>query len=105
LRNKQQVKKVAAEINALVPVGETLYVVDPDYQPVLFYVKAPLNYATEITKLPANTHYFLVQTENEQEAITTQKWSPRSVHQLARIKDFHKREMVLFEVGPPLKGR
>ncbi|HEY2627333.1 MAG TPA: glycosyltransferase family 39 protein [Candidatus Udaeobacter sp.] len=105
LRNRQQVKKAAAEINALVPVGETLYVVDPDYQPVLFYVKAPLNYATEITKLPANTHYFLVRTENVQEAITTQKWAPRSVHQLARIKDLHKREMVLFEVSPPLKGR
>jgi 4-amino-4-deoxy-L-arabinose transferase-like glycosyltransferase len=105
LRNKQQVKKAAAEINALVPVGETLYVVDPDYQPLLFYMKAPLNYVTEITKLPANTHYFLVRPENEQEAITTQKWAPRCVHQLARIKDLHKREMVLFEVSPPLKGR
>ena len=62
LRNKQQVKKAAAELNALMPVGERLYVVDPDYQPVLFYVKAPLNYATEMTKLPANTHYFLVKT-------------------------------------------
>ncbi len=105
LRNRQQVEKVAAEINAIVPVSETLYAVNPDYQPVFFYVKAPLNYATEITKLPANTHYFLVRTENEQEAITTQKWAPRWAHQLARIKDFHKREMVLFEVGPPLKGR
>ena len=105
LRNRQQVKNAAAEINAIVPASETLYAVNPDYQPVFFYVKAPLNYATEITKLPANTHYFLVRTENEQEAITTQKWAPRWAHQLARIKDSHKREMVLFEVGPPLKGR
>jgi hypothetical protein len=37
--------------------------VNPDYRPVFFYVKAPLNYAAEITKLPANTHYFLVRTE------------------------------------------
>jgi 4-amino-4-deoxy-L-arabinose transferase-like glycosyltransferase len=105
LRNRQQVKKAAAEINAIVPATETLYAVNPDYQPVLFYVKAPLNYATEITKLPANTHYFLARTENEQEAITTQKWAPRWTHQLVRIKDLNKREMVLFEVGPPLKGR
>src|SRR5438477_10622213 len=34
LRNKQQVKKAAAELNALMPVGERLYVVDPDYQPI-----------------------------------------------------------------------
>jgi 4-amino-4-deoxy-L-arabinose transferase-like glycosyltransferase len=105
LRNRQQVKNAAAEINAIVPASETLYAVNPDYQPVFFYVKAPLNYASEITKLPTNTHYFLVRTENEQEAITTQKWAPRWAHQLARIKDFHKREMVLFEVGPPLKDR
>jgi len=100
LRNRQQVKKAAAEINAIVPASETLYAVNPDYQPVFFYVKAPLSYTTEITKLPANTHYFLVRTENEQEAITTQKWTPRWAHQLARINDFHKREMILFEVGP-----
>lgn len=105
LRNRQQVKKAAAEINAAVPASETLYAVHPDYQPVFFYVKAPLNYATEIAKLPANTHYFLVRIENEQEAITTQKWAPRLAHQLARINDFHKRDMILFEVGPPLKGR
>jgi hypothetical protein len=100
LRNRQQVKKTAAEINALVPVGETLYAVDPDYQPVLFYVKAPLNYATEIMKLPPDAHYFLVETESEQEAATTQRWAPRRTHRLARIMDYRKRGMILFEVGP-----
>jgi 4-amino-4-deoxy-L-arabinose transferase-like glycosyltransferase len=100
LRNKQHVKKAAAEINALVPVGETLYAVDLDYQPVLFYIKAPLNYATEMTKLPANTHYFLVKAESEYEATTTQQWAPKRTHQLLRITDYRKRGMVLFEVRP-----
>ena len=100
LRNKQQVKKAAAELNALVPVGETLYVVDPDYQPILFYIKAPLNYATEMTKLPANTHYFLVKTESEYEATTTQQWAPKRAHPLLRTMDYRKRGMVLFEVRP-----
>ena len=36
LRNRQQVKKAAAEINALVAPNETLYAVNPDYQPSLF---------------------------------------------------------------------
>jgi len=100
LRNKQQVKKAAAELNALMPVRETLYVVDPDYQPILFYIKAPLNYATEMTKLPPNTHYFLVKTESEYEATTTQQWAPKRTHQLLRILDYRKRGMVLFEVRP-----
>src|SRR4029453_6310834 len=63
LRNKQQVKKAAAEINALVPAGETLYAVDPDYQPVLFYLKAPVNYGTGMMKLPRATNFFLVDRE------------------------------------------
>jgi hypothetical protein len=100
LRNRQQVKKAAAEINALVPAGETLYAVDPDYQPVLFYVNAPVNYATEMMKLPSDTHYFLVETESEQEATTTQQWAPRRTHRLTRIMDYRKRGMILFEVGP-----
>jgi len=105
LKNRQQVKKVAAEINAIVPVSETLYAVDPDYQPLFFYVKAPLGYVRRIANLPTDTHFFLVRTELEKEAAGAQKWAPRSTHQLARIKDSRKREMVLFEVGPPRKGR
>ncbi len=100
LRNRQQVKKAAAEINAIVPAGETLYAVNPDYQPVFFYVKAPLGYVSRIANLPTDTHFFLVRTEIEEEAARVQKWAPRSTHRLARIKDYRKREMILFEVGP-----
>ena len=50
LRNRQQVKKAAAEINALVPPNETLYAVDPEYQPVFFYVKAPLEYVSYVQR-------------------------------------------------------
>jgi 4-amino-4-deoxy-L-arabinose transferase-like glycosyltransferase len=100
LKNRQQIKKAAAEINALVPAAETLYAVDPDYQPLFFYVRAPLEYVSHITNLPADTHYFLVRTQIEEKAASTQKWAPRPTHQLARITDYRKREMILFEVGP-----
>ena len=100
LKNRQQVKRVAAEINAIVPVSETLYAVDPDYQPLFFYVKAPLEYVSSIANLPTDTHFFLVRTELEKEAAGAQKWAPRSTHQLAHIKDSRKREMILFEVEP-----
>jgi len=100
LRNRQQIKKAAAEINTLVPASETLYAVDPDYQPVFFYLKAPLEYVSHIRDLPPNAHYFLAETDNEAEAAATQKWAPRHAHELARIQDYRKREMLLFEVGP-----
>jgi 4-amino-4-deoxy-L-arabinose transferase-like glycosyltransferase len=100
LRNRQQVKKAAAEINALVPRNETLYAVDPEYQPVFFYVKAPLEYVSYVQELPAHAHYFLVQSDKETEATTTPRWAPRRAHLRARVRDYRKRELLLFEVGP-----
>jgi 4-amino-4-deoxy-L-arabinose transferase-like glycosyltransferase len=100
LRNRQQVKKAAAEINALVPPSETLYAVDPEYQPVFFYVKAPLEYVSRVQDLPADARYFLVQGDKEAEATTIPRWRPRRAHLRARVRDYRKRELVLFEVGP-----
>src|SRR5438045_7815232 len=59
LRNRQQVKKAAAEINSVVSPNETLYAVDPEYQPVFFYVKAPLGYVSDFQELPAASNYFI----------------------------------------------
>ena len=100
LKNRQQVKKAAAEINALVPANETLYAVNPDYQPVFFYVKPPVKYVSDISKLPADARYFLVRTKNETEATTTSKWAPLQARPVARVRDYSKREMVLFKVAP-----
>jgi 4-amino-4-deoxy-L-arabinose transferase-like glycosyltransferase len=100
LRNRQQVKKAAAEINSLVPPNQTLYAVDPEYQPVFFYVKAPLEYVSYIQELPADAHYFLVQSDKEAEATTTVRWASRRAHLRARLRDYRKRELLLFEVGP-----
>jgi 4-amino-4-deoxy-L-arabinose transferase-like glycosyltransferase len=100
LRNRQQVKIAAAEINALVPPNETLYAVNPDYQPVFFYVKAPVQYVSQVKNLPPNVRYFLVRNKNETEALTASAWAPLRPRQIARVRDYSKREMVLFKVAP-----
>jgi 4-amino-4-deoxy-L-arabinose transferase-like glycosyltransferase len=100
LKNRQQVKKAAAAINALVPANETLYAVNPDYQPVFFYVKRPVRYVSYIKNLPVDTRYFLVRTENEAAAASTPKWAPLRAQPLARVRDYSKRELILFKVGP-----
>jgi len=96
LRSRQQVKKAAAEINALVPSNETLYAVDPEYQPVFFYVTAPLEYVSRVQDLPADARYFVIR--GNKEAIVTTA-SPRA-HLRARVQDYRKRELILFEVVP-----
>jgi 4-amino-4-deoxy-L-arabinose transferase-like glycosyltransferase len=100
LRDRQQVKKAAAEINTLVSPNETLYAVNPDYQPVFFYVKAPVQYVSHVKNLPPNVRYFLVRNKNEAEALAAQDWAPLRARAIARVRDYSKREMVLFKVGP-----
>jgi 4-amino-4-deoxy-L-arabinose transferase-like glycosyltransferase len=100
LKNRQQVKRAAAEINAVVSPNETLYAVNPDYQPVFFYINAPLNYVSDIKELPADTHYFVVRTENEAEATRAPNWSPMRAHLVTRVRDYSKRELILFKVAP-----
>jgi 4-amino-4-deoxy-L-arabinose transferase-like glycosyltransferase len=99
LSDRQQVKKAAAEINALVPQNETLYAVNPDYQPVFFYVKAPVQYVSDVENLPASVRYFVVRHNNEAKALAAQKWAPLRARPVARVRDYSKREMVLFEVA------
>jgi hypothetical protein len=99
LKNRQQVRKAAAEINALVAPSETIYAVDPDYQPVFFYVKAPLKYVSDVEELPADAHYFVVQSDKETEATTTPHWAPRRAYLRTRLRDYRNRELLLFEVG------
>jgi len=81
-------------------VSERLYAVDPDYQPVFFYVKAHVEYVSYIENLPRDTRYFLVRTEREPEALAAQKWEPLRAQPIARVHDYSKREMVLFKVAP-----
>jgi 4-amino-4-deoxy-L-arabinose transferase-like glycosyltransferase len=100
LKNRQQVKRAAAEINALVPANETLYAVNPDYQPVFFYVKAPVEYVRDLESLPSDMRYFLVRDKNETKAVAAQKWAPLRARPIARVRDYSKREMVLFKVAP-----
>ncbi len=94
LRDRQQVKKAATEINALIPPNETLYAVDPEYQPVFFYVTAPLEYVSRVQDLPTDARYFVVR-RNKEAAVTTA--SPRA-HLRARVQDYRKRELLLYEV-------
>jgi 4-amino-4-deoxy-L-arabinose transferase-like glycosyltransferase len=100
VRNRQQVKIAASKINALVPVNETLYAVNPDYQPVFFYVKAPLQYVASVKNLPHHARYFLVRNKNEAEALDSSVWAPLRAQPIARVRDYSKREMVLFKLGP-----
>src|SRR5207302_1971990 len=85
-------------IHDIVPTNVPLYVVNPKYQPYLFYVRAPIRYVSTLEQLPADTKFFLVQGDDEEEAQTTRQWLPSRAQMVLRIKDYREREEVLFSV-------
>jgi hypothetical protein len=55
---------------------------------------------SDVEDLPGNARYFLVRHNNEAKALAAQKWAPLRPRPTARVRDYSKREMVLFEVVP-----
>ena len=59
LKHRPKVKPIAATVNAAIPRGETLYAVDPLFQPYLFYIRERVRYVPTLAELPAGARYFL----------------------------------------------
>jgi hypothetical protein len=62
-------------------------------------VKSPVQYVSHVKNLPPNVRYFLVRNKNEKEALTARDWAPLRARPIARVRDYSKREMVLFKVA------
>lgn len=98
LQSRQKVKPIAENIDSLLPAGETLYAVDPDYQPFLFYLRHRVLYVSHVYELPAEARYFFVEPRNADAAAETKQFEPRRTRVLSRIKDYRNRTIVLFAV-------
>jgi 4-amino-4-deoxy-L-arabinose transferase-like glycosyltransferase len=94
LQRRSKVKPIAGRIDSLVPKGETLYALDPDYQPFLFYVQTRLVYMSRLEDLPPAARYVLVQAEREFELSQAARWHP-----IERITDYRNHTVILARVG------
>ena len=97
-KHRQKVKNIADKINAVVPVSETLYAVDPNYQPFFFYMHSPVKYVSSVDELPVETRYFLVRPVARSEAENATKWAPRHAHSILQVKDYRDQTVVVFVV-------
>ena len=97
-KHRQKVKSVADKINAAVPQTEKLYAVDPNYQPLFFYMHAPVTYVSTVEEVPYEARYFLVRPHDEQTALRSEQWSPRHARQVLRVKDYRDQTLVLFVI-------
>jgi 4-amino-4-deoxy-L-arabinose transferase-like glycosyltransferase len=99
LQRRAKVKPIAAKIDELVPGSETLYALDPDFQPFLFYLKSRLVYVGRLDEVPVNARYLLIQPESEREVVQSERWLPLHPAAVQRVTDYRKRTVVLVRVG------
>jgi len=81
-----------------VDLAETVYALDPNYQPIFFYMRSKLVYASEIDEVPTDARYLLVRPEREQEVLESNRWAPRRPHLISRFTDYRKESILLLKI-------
>ena len=98
LQRREKVRTIARQIDGVLGDGQTLFAVDPDYQPFLFYLRSRLEYVSELTDLPADARFVLVQPANEAGMNDAKRWAPRTAKALLRTTDYRSRSVILFQI-------
>jgi hypothetical protein len=99
LQRRVKLKPIAAKIDGFVPKGETLYALDPDYQPFLFYVRSRLAYVSSLQEAPISARYLLVRSEREAELMQSGRWLPLRPRRIEEFTDYRNHTVVLARVG------
>jgi 4-amino-4-deoxy-L-arabinose transferase-like glycosyltransferase len=98
MKDRQKVKSVADKIDAAVPSTETLYAVNPNYQPMFFYVRAPVKYMSGMDDVPADARFLLVRPKFEKSAVSSEQWAPRHAREVLRVTDYRDQTLILFKI-------
>jgi hypothetical protein len=99
LQRRAKTRPIAQQIDELIPNGEPLYAVDPDYQPFLFYIRSRLVYVSRLEDLPATARNLLVRAEREPEVIASDRWLPLRAREVRPFTDYRNHTVVLARVG------
>jgi len=95
---RQRIKRLASQIESTIPGGEIVYALDPNYQPIFFYMRSKLVYASDIDEVPIDARYLLVRPEREQEVLENNRWAPRRPRRIMRSTDYRKESILLLKI-------
>src|SRR5947209_13249063 len=98
MHQRQRIKRLAAQIESNIPAGEMVYALDPNYQPIFFYMRSKLVYANDVDEVPADATYLLVRPEREQETLESNHWAPRHPRRIMRSTDYRKESILLLKI-------
>lgn len=98
LDRRQRIKHLATQVESNIPTGETVYALDPNYQPIFFYMRSKVAYASDIDEVPTDANYLLVRPEREQEVMESKRWAPRQPRRIMRATDYRKESILLLKI-------
>ena len=98
LAHRQKIRMIAEKIDAVIAPRDSLYAVDPDYQPFLFYVRTPLHYVSTVADVPPDARFVLVQPENKAAVENSRQWLPRHARLVLPIKDYRQKETTVYRI-------
>ena len=98
---QQHVKRNAARIDAAVPAGEPLYVLDAPHESFLFYLRPRLRYVESVDELPADARYFMARRARYHEAIVASARWPTPPRIVAETDASPRNVMAVYAVDSP----
>ena len=96
-QEREKLRPLARQINAALTTADAVYAVDPDFQPVLFYVREPIVYAPSVADVPVDARYLLLQPEGEEEAVASSEWRRGPARSILRLTDYRRKQLILLE--------
>ncbi len=98
LKPRQNIRESAAQIDRAISPNESLYALDPNYQPIFFYVRAKIAYIDELSGVPPSATYLATRPDREPEVLSSEQWMPRHAHPLFQVTDYRQQSLILFKI-------
>jgi 4-amino-4-deoxy-L-arabinose transferase-like glycosyltransferase len=99
MKRAEKRRPAAAQVNALVPKEETIYVLRPGYQSFLFYVREPMEYLLEPAQVDGRVRFLLVRADAYQKLKDEPPLALRQAKKLCVFSGHHS-DYQLLELSP-----
>jgi hypothetical protein len=98
LKHRPKVKAIAAKVNAVVPRIETLYALNPLFQPYFFYLNSPVRYQRTLDELPKEARYLVTSPEEKTQIDSTAVWASLRPQLLLATPEYRGHSTLVFRL-------
>jgi 4-amino-4-deoxy-L-arabinose transferase-like glycosyltransferase len=99
LKHRPKVKPIAAKVNAVVPTVETLYALNPLFQPYFFYLHCPVRYPRILEDLPKEARYLVTSPEEKAHIDSTAAWVSLRPQLLVATPEYRGHSTLVFRLA------